>query len=182
MAYEHGSDVPPGPWWFPPVRLIRWLLGATTLVAGPTWILLNLGSPHMLLDVVVGAVLATGALVLLMPHRIQLPRLATLAAVVGVGLGGTAAGLAAKVEAAGGLFAYFIRRGWPFPWASRGAVADDPDTAYRLARSANWEVDLVSLGANLLLWAYVGMLLVVIVVLVGRFRGDRHVTRADSPR
>jgi hypothetical protein len=182
MADEYRSDDIPGPWWSRPVRLIRWLLGACTLVGGLTWILINLGGTHAALDLAVGTVLALGALVLLMPHRIQLPRLATLAAVVGIGLAGTAAGLAAKTAASGGGFVYVVGRGWPFHWASRGAFADDPETAYRLAQSANWEVDLVSLSANLLLWAYVGMLLVVIAVLVRRARSARDATGADSAR
>jgi hypothetical protein len=178
MAYEHRSSDIPFTWWHRPVRTIRWLLGAVTLVAGLTWILINVGGSHMALDATVGGVLAAGALVLLMPHRIQLPKLATLVAVIGIGVAGTAAGLAAK-SAQAGEFVYVVGRGWPFHWATRGAVAEDAATAYRAAQTANWEVDFVSLAANLLLWAYVGMLLVVIAVLVRRARGDQP---ADSAR
>jgi hypothetical protein len=178
MAYEHRSGEMPYLWWHRPLRTIRWLLGAVTLVAGLTWILINVGGSHMALDAMVGGVLTAGALVLLMPHRIQLPRLATLVAVIGIGVAGTAAGLAAKSAQAGD-FVYVIGRGWPFHWATRGAIAGDATTAYRAAQTANWEVDFVSLAANLLLWAYVGMLLVVIVVLLRRSRGDQG---ADSAR
>lgn len=178
MADEYRSGDIPGPWWHRPVRTIRWLLGAITLVAGLTWILINVGGSHLVLDSAVGAVLTLGALVLLMPHRIQLPRLATLVAVIGIGVAGTAAGLAARTAQAGE-FVYVVGPGFPFHWATRGAVAHDAATAYRLSQGANWEVDLVSLGANLLLWAYVGMLLVAIAVLVQRVRGGQ---RADSAR
>jgi hypothetical protein len=165
------------PWWGPGVRLLRWLLGAVTLVGGLTWILVNLTGPSPLLDMVVGVVLSAGALVLLMPHRIQLPRLATLVAVIGGGLAGTAAGLLAGTEQTCCAFAYVVDRGWPFHWVGRGAVAADPDTAFRLTQDADWQVNLLSLAANLLLWAYVGMLLVVIAVLIRRARGDRREAR-----
>jgi len=182
MADDPRIDEPPvrtalEPWWAPGLRLVRWLLGALTLVGGLTWILVNLTGPSPVLDTVIGLVLAAGGLVLLMPHRIRLPRLLTLAAVVGLGLGGTVAGLVVKTTQTCCAFASIVDRGWPFHWIERGAVADDPDTASRLVGSADWHVDLVSLGANLLLWAYVGMLLVVIAVLVRRARGDHHEAR-----
>jgi hypothetical protein len=178
MADEYRSGDLPGPWWHRPLRTIRWLFGAITLVAGLSWILINVGGSHLVLDATVGTVLTLGALVLLMPHRIQLPKPATIAAVIGIGLAGTAAGLAAQ-SAQAGEFVYIIGRGFPFHWATRGAIAADTETAHRLAQGANWEVDLVSLAANLLLWAYVGMLLVAITVLVQRTRGGH---RADSAR
>jgi hypothetical protein len=159
-------------WWAPVLRLVRWLLGAFTLVGGLTWILVNLTGPNPVLDLVLGLVLAAGALVMLMPHRIRLPRRLTLVAVVGVGLVGTVAGLVVKTTQTCCAYAYVVDRGWPFRWVERGAVAGDPDTASRLARSADWHVDLVSVGGNLLLWAYGGMLLVVIAVLVRRARSN----------
>jgi len=157
--------------WRPVVRLLRWLLGAATLVGGLTWGLLNMPVPHRVLDLVVAGVLAAGGLVLLMPHRIQLPRRATTLAVVLAALAGTGAGALAAEEQGRGMYTHIENRGWPLDWAQRGAVAADPDTARRLAQSSNWTVDLLSLGTNLLLWAYAGMLLVVIAVLVRRYRG-----------
>lgn len=160
------------PWWAPSVRFLRFLLGALTLVGGLTWILVNLTGPDPLLDLAVGAVLSAGALVLLMPHRIRLPRPATMAAVIGGGLVGTVAGLLARTEQTCCSYAYLSDRGWPFHWVGRSAVATDPDTAYRLAQDADWKVNLISLSANLLLWAYAGMLVVVIAVLVRRNRSN----------
>ena len=164
----------PEPWWAPPVRVLRWLLGAITLVGGLTWILVNLTGPNPLLDLVLGVVLSAGALVLLMPHRIQLPRLTTTVAVIGVGLVGTLTGLLAGTEQTCCAYAYLVDRGWPFRWVGRGAIAADAETARRLAQDADWQVNLISLGGNLLLWAYGGMLLVVIAVLVRRARSDRR--------
>jgi hypothetical protein len=169
-----GDDVA---WWSPGLRLVRWLLGATTLVGGSTWILLNLHGPSAVLDTVVGCVLAAGGLVLLMPHRIQLPPVATTVAVCVVGLAGTAAGLVARTAQTCCDVAYIVDRGWPFRWVQRGAVADDVGTAYRLAQSAEWRVDVVALAANVLLWAYAGMLVVVVAVLVRRARRKHEAPR-----
>lgn len=168
-------------WWRPAVRLLRWLLGAATLVGGLTWGLLNLGAPKMVLDLGVAAVLTAGGLVLLMPHRISLPRRATTLAVVLVALAGTGAGALATEERVCCMYVHVENRGWPFDWAQRGAVAADPDTAQRLAQSADWSVDVLSLGANLLLWAYAGMLLMVIAVLVRRDRGGPRRDNAVRP-
>jgi hypothetical protein len=174
---EARIEARPEAWWAPLVRVARWLLGASTLVGGLTWILLNLHLDTAVQDTLAGAVLAAGGLVLLMPHRIRLPRLLTTIAVIAVGVGGTAAGLVAKSAQTCCDFAYIVDRGWPFHWIQRGAVADDPGTAFRLTQSANWQVDLVSLAGNLLVFAYAGLLLVVIVVLVRRARGDH-----DGPK
>jgi hypothetical protein len=183
MADDHLTDeaitrATREPWWAPSVRLIRFLLGAITLVGGLTWILVNLTGPDPLLDLLVGVVLSAGALVLLMPHRIQLPRPATLVAVLGGALLGTVAGLLAKTEQACCSYAYLTDRGWPFHWAAQGAFAADAATAHRLAQDANWQVNVVSLGANLLLWSYAGLLLVVVAVLVRRSRGGHDEARS----
>jgi hypothetical protein len=150
-------------------RLLRWLLGAFSLVGGLTWILMT---AHGWLDLVVGTVLALSGLVLLMPHRIRLPRRLTAVVMTGFGLAGTVAGLVALTERTCCSYAFVADRGFPFTWIQRYAIADDAATAERLAGSANWTIDLVSLSANLLLWAYAGMLLVVIGVLARRARGD----------
>jgi len=160
----------PEPWWAPALRLLRWLLGAVSLVAGLTWLLINLNGPSAVLDAAVGSVLAAGGLVLLMPHRIRLPRLATAATMTVTALGGAALGLTALKAQVCCMYAYIVDRGWPFPWAERGAVADDADTAQRLALGANWHVDLVSLAGNLLVFAYAGLIVVVIAVLIRRRR------------
>ena len=154
----------------PVLRLLRWLLGAVSLVAGLTWILINLNAPSSILDTAVGCVLAAGGLVLLMPHRIRLPRIATAAAMATTALGGAALGLLATRAQTCCSYAYIVDRGWPFHWVQRGGIADDPDTARRLTETADWNVDLVSLAGNLLVFAYAGLVLVVIVVQIRRAR------------
>ena len=100
-----------------------------------------------------------------MPHRIRLPRTVAAITMTITALGGTVAGSFATT-ARWGSYAYIVDHGWPFHWLQRGAVADDPDTAYRLAQTADWHVDLVALAANLLFFAYAGMLVVVVAVLI----------------
>ncbi len=153
-------------------RLLRWLLGAVSLVGGLTWLLLT---PGHLGDLLVGAVFAAAGLVLLMPHRITLPRRATAVAMVLAALAGTGAGAFVAERQVCCRYAYVENRGWPVDWAQRGAVADDPATAERVAGSANWTIGLPSLAGNALFWAYVGMLCVVIVVLVRRGRRDNSI-------
>jgi hypothetical protein len=159
------------------------LLGALTLVGGLTWLLLNLNGPHPVLDSLVGAVYAAGGLVLLMPHRIRLPGLVTTSSAAGAALAGTVAGLVAGSAQLCCAFVYAMARGWPFHWVQRGAVADDSATAQRLAFGADWHLDAVGLTGNLLFWAYVGMLIVVVGALARRAAADRDARRAQvSPR
>jgi hypothetical protein len=150
-------------------RLARWLLGALSLVGGLTWILFTAHGPTALLDLTVGVVFTAAGLVLLMPHRIRLPRLVTTLVMTMVAIAGTAAGLAASAERHGD-FAYVIERGFPFSVGAAGRGGRRPVTAERLARGAHWTVDLVSLATNALFWAYAGMVLVVIAVLFRRRR------------
>jgi hypothetical protein len=151
---------------------VRGLLGALTLVGGLTWLLLNLHGTHPVLDTAVSLVLVAGGLVLLMPHRITLPRRVTGLTAAGAALAGTFAGLAATATQASTI-AYVVARGWPFHWLQRGGIADDPDTARRIALAADWQVDGVALAADLLFWAYAGMLIVVVLVLVRRSTRER---------
>jgi hypothetical protein len=156
---------------------LGWLLGALSLVGGLTWLLLNLHGPHPVVDVLVGAVLTAGGLVLLMPHRIRLPRVAGAAGTGAAALAGTVGGLAVSTSAVCCAFAYVASRGWPFHWLQRGAVAENADTARSLALAADWQVDVVALVGNVLVWAYAGMLVVVGVVLVRRARPARDADR-----
>jgi hypothetical protein len=166
----HAGGSAPESAWAAAGRTLRWLVGAGSLVSGLTWILVTQLGPVGWIDIATGLVLAAGGLVLLMPHRISLPRRATAPVMVGAGLAGTLAGLAAGTSRLCCMFASITDRGWPYAWAQRGAVADDPETAIRLARSADWSVDVIALTADLVLWAYVGMLVLVVVVLVRRAR------------
>jgi hypothetical protein len=149
-------------------RSARWLLGALSLVCGLTWILVTVHGPSAAVDLTMGGVFTVAGLVLLMPHRIRLPRLVTATVMVMVAIAGTAAGLAHATVRTGGMYAYIADRGFPATWVQRGAIADDPAVAERLAHAANWTVDLISLVTNLLFWAYAGMILVVIAVLIRR--------------
>ena len=137
--------------------------GAVSLVGGLTWMLLNLHGPAPIVDLAVGAVLALGGLVLLMPHRIHLPGRTTALAAAAAGIAGTAAGVAGKTAHVCCMFAYIVERGYPFRWLTRGGVADDPEVARRLAATDGWHVDVASLAANLVVWAYAGILVLVLV-------------------
>ncbi|MEV6845415.1 hypothetical protein [Actinoplanes sp. NPDC051411] len=155
--------------WSPVGNTLRWLLGAGSLVAGFTWMLINLSNPSALVDALVGCVLVAGGVILLMPHRIRLPRRATAVVMTLAALVGTVAGLAGGQTTWSG-YAYIADRGWPFHWAQRGAIADDAETARRLTEGADWHVNLVSLAGTLLFYAYAGLVLIVIAVQVRRSR------------
>jgi len=105
---------------------VRGLLGVVSLVGGLTWILLNLGAPRPVTDMIVGVVLAGGGLVLLMPHRIPLPARATATATVGAAVAGTLAGTITESTQLGGMYAYQASRGWPSAWISGAAPAATP--------------------------------------------------------
>ena len=149
-------------------RVVRGLLGALTLVGGLTWILLNLGAPRPVTDMIVGVVLAIGGLVLLMPHRVRLPGRATAAATIAAALGGTLAGAVSESTQLGGMWAYLASRGWPFAWVSRAGLGGDAATARQVAEQSSWQVDAVNLAADLYFWAFVGMLLAVAAGLIRR--------------
>jgi hypothetical protein len=149
---------------------MRALLGALSLVGGLTWILLNVGAPHPVTDMIVGVVLVLGGLVLLMPHRVRLPTRATAAATAAAAVVGTLAGSIAESTGIGGMYGYFMARGWPSAWLSRGGLADDPTTARQVAEQASWQLDAVSLAADLYFWAFAGLLGVTALVLARRFR------------
>jgi hypothetical protein len=155
--------------------VLRSLLGALSLIGGLTWILLNLGAPRPVTDMVVGVVLAGGGLVLLMPHRVPLPGRVTAVATVGAAVAGTLAGSMAESTGIGGMYGYFASRGWPSTWLARGGLADDPTTARQLAEQSGWQIDAVSLAADLYFWAFVGLLLAAVVGLA------RRATRVPEP-
>ena len=149
------------------------LIGAISLVSGLTWVLLNLHGPEPFVDLAAGLVLTLGGLVLLMPHRIRLPGVATGIAAAVAAVGGTAAGIVVKTATICCMFAYVVDRGFPFVWLQRGGVADDPDVAKRLAATDSWHVDVSGLVLNLFLWAQVGVLVTALVVLARRSRARR---------
>ncbi|GGQ41047.1 hypothetical protein GCM10010166_05450 [Couchioplanes caeruleus subsp. azureus] len=150
--------------------LTRGFAGAVLLVGGLTWILLNLQAPGRRADLMVGAVLAAGGLVLLMPHRVPLPALPTASAFAAAAVGGALAGLLTETTRSGGMWAFVARRGWPYEWLNRGAVADDPRTARALAEQASWQVDAVNLAATAVFWGFLGLL---VAAAVTRARSGR---------
>jgi hypothetical protein len=158
--------------WIPVGNVLRWLLGAGSLVAGFTWMLINLSNPSAIVDCLVGAVLVAGGVILLMPHRIRLPRRATAVAMTLTAVAGAVIGLTAGRTTWFG-YAYFTDRGWPFRWVQRGAIADDAETARRLTEGGDWHVDLVALAGTLLFFAYAGLVLVVIAAQIRRQRRAR---------
>jgi hypothetical protein len=154
------------------------LFGALTLVGGLTWLLLNWAGLHAAVDSTAGVIFAAGGLVLLMPHRVRLPGRLTTAAAAGAALAGTLTGLAVGATQACCTFVYATARGYPFHWLQRGAIADDPDTARRLALGADWHADWVALAGDVLFWAYVGLLLVAVAQIVRGSARTRDPARA----
>jgi hypothetical protein len=142
------------------------LFGALTLVGGLTWLLLNWDGLHAAVDSTAGVIFAAGGLVLLMPHRVRLPGRLTSAAAAGTAVAGTLGGLAVGATQACCTFVYATARGYPFHWLQRGAIADDPDTARRLALGAEWHADWVALAGDVLFWAYAGLLVVAVAQIV----------------
>jgi hypothetical protein len=157
-------------WWRTIGALLSGVLGAVTLVGGLTWLLLNLHGPRIATDVLVGVVLAVGGLVLLMPHRIRLRPARTAVVALATAAVGTLAGLLVSTAQVGGMFVYVTARGYPFRWAGRGAEAGDPAEARRLAEAADWQIDVVALAGDLLFWAFVGIVAMVVVDVAGRLR------------
>jgi hypothetical protein len=154
-------------------RFWGWVLGAISLVGGLTWILLNLAPPVPAVDIAVGVVVALGGLVLLMPHRVRLPRRPGWLVALGAGVAGTVAGLVASTSAACCSYTYVEGRGFPFTWLSRGATADSLDAARRATASSGWAVDAVSLVTSAFVWAYAGLVILTLVTLVRRGRARR---------
>ena len=108
--------------------------------------------------------------VLLMPHRIRLPRFATAVTMTATALVGALAGLTSKTTQTCCTYAEFSERGWPFHWAQRSALGDTANEAHLLVKASTWHVDLVALAGTLLVFAYVGMLLIVVTTLIRRHR------------
>lgn len=147
---------------------VRGVLGAVSLVGGLTWILLNLGAPRPVTDMIVGVVLAIGGLVLLMPHRVTLPGRTTAAATIGAAVAGTLGGCLAESTQLGGMYVYLASRGWPSAWLARAGSGGDPATARQVAEQSRWQLDAVNLAANVYFWAFVGLLLVTAAGLIRR--------------
>ena len=150
--------------------------GAVSLVGGLTWMLLNVHGPQPVVDLAVGAVLALGGLVLLMPHRTRLPGCRTTLVAATAGMAGAGAGLAGKAEHLCCMYAFIVERGLPYRWLTRGGIAADPETARALAARDGWHVDVTTLAVNVVVWAYAGILIFAVLRAVrvgGRVREQR---------
>lgn len=153
--------------------LLGTTLGAVSLVGGLTWMLLNLHGPAPAVDLAVGVVFTLGGLVLLMPHRVRLPKRPALIVALAAGAAGTAAGMIAHRATECCTYAYVVDRGFPFHWLRRGGVADDPEVARRLAATDGWHADVASLSMNLVVWAYAGVLVFALVIGLRRLAARR---------
>ncbi|GGN55817.1 hypothetical protein GCM10010112_07020 [Actinoplanes lobatus] len=146
---------------------VRAGIGLLSVLAGGFWLVMSPFGGD-LTDAFMGAVVAAGGLVLLLWHRLGLSgRLVSVAAGV-TGVTGALAGLTVYASGLCCMFSFFESRGWPLTWLGRGAVADTSDEAIRLARAESWGVYPSDLVIDLVVWAYAGMVLAVLIGLVVR--------------
>ena len=127
-------------------------------------------------DAFAGGAVAAGGAVLLAWRWLRPPaRLVAAVAAVG-GPAGSLGGLAVQRITMGGMSGWFEDRGWPFEWLGRGAVADSPDEARRQAVADGWEADPLPLLADVVVWSYTALVLIVAGTLIGRaWRAHRNV-------
>lgn len=148
----------------------RLAAGLLSVAAGVFWLVMApVGGDGG--DVVTGAALILGGVVLLVWDRLRMPGWAVAAGAGAAGLVGTLAGLFVFWAGVCCMFAYSEGRGWPFTWLSRGATADDPEVARQLAVAEGWEVDLTRLCASAVVWSYAGM---VLLAVIGLLRGSKR--------
>jgi hypothetical protein len=150
-----------------PGRIARLTVGQGSLTVGLLWLVMS-ASTASVRDVFVGSAIAGGGLVMLLWRRIPLPGRLVAAGSVAAGVAGTAAGLFYRSVSTGGMFVWSEGRGWPFTWVGRGAMADDFDEARRQAIADGWGWDLFRLVVDVSLWAYAGLVLMVLIGLVAR--------------
>jgi hypothetical protein len=153
-------------------RIIRLTVGQVSLTFGMFWLVMNV-TVAVDRHVFTGVALAGGGLVLLLWRRIRLPvRLVTVVSVA-VGLAGTAGGLIVRTVTTGGMFGWFEDRGWPFAWLGRGGLADSVDEAQRQAVAGGWATDGTRLAADVVVWAYTGLVLICLIGLAVRAQKGR---------
>ncbi|WP_229075676.1 hypothetical protein [Actinoplanes sp. DH11] len=155
------------------IALARFAAGSLGLLAGGFWLVMTLlsGDPQAAST---GALPIGGGLVLLCWDRLRLPARRVAAAVAMIIPAGLAAGLAVERTVLGGMFGWFAYRGWPFTWLERGAAADSPAEARRLAEASDWAVEPFRLVVDVVLWAYAGLVLSAgVILLVRALRGRR---------
>ncbi|MBO3740426.1 hypothetical protein [Actinoplanes flavus] len=142
-------------------------IGLMSLLVGGFWLVMSPNGGD-LTDAFMGAVVAAGGLVLLLWHRLGLSGRPVSVAAGAAGVTGTLAGLTVYAGGVCCMFSFSESRGWPLTWLGRGAVADTEDEAIRLARAESWGVYPSDLLVDLVVWAYAGMVLAVLIGLVGR--------------
>ncbi|MBB3097265.1 putative membrane protein YphA (DoxX/SURF4 family) [Actinoplanes campanulatus] len=145
----------------------RAAIGLISLVLGGFWLVMSPNGGD-LTDAFMGAVVAAGGLVLLLWHRLGLSGRLVSVAAGAAGVTGTLAGLTVYASGICCMFSFGESRGWPLTWLGRGAVADTSDEAIRLARLESWGVYPTDLLIDLVVWAYAGMVLAVLIGLVVR--------------
>ncbi len=158
-------------------QVARLLLGGAYLALGVAW---GLGDAPRVTGIVMGVVMAAGGLVLLLTRRFRLPARSLWAVVAGTVLLGALAGLTVRSTAMGGMYGYTERRGFPFAWLTRGAVADDADAARQAAEAAAWQVGVAPLLGTVVVYAAAGILVLVLALALRRHspRGEKDQKRS----
>lgn len=146
---------------------MRLLVGGAYLAIGVAWGLLD---AQRVTGIAMGAVMAAGGLVLLLTRRFRLPARALWTVVAGTVVLGALAGLAVRSMAAGGMYGYTERRGFPFAWLTRGAVSDTEDAARQAAEAAAWQVGVAPLLGTVVVYAAAGILVLGIALALRRRR------------
>ncbi len=148
-------------------QVARLFVGGAYLAVGVAWGLLDV---QRATSIAMGVVMAASGLALLMTRRFTLPTRPLWAVVAGTTLLGALAGLAVHSAVMGGMYGYTERRGFPFAWLTRGAVAADADAAREAAETAAWQVGVAQLLGNVVVYASVGILVLVLALSLRRHR------------
>ncbi|BCY14941.1 hypothetical protein [Actinoplanes sp. L3-i22] len=128
-----------------------------------------------------GLVLLAAGATIAFWHRLRpSAAFAAVGAVAGA-VAGPLATLGVRTEQLCCMFGWSEDRGWPSAWLSRWASADTPEQARALAIAGGWQPDPVYLATDVVLWAYAGLLVFVVINLAGRaYRAHRGPRPAPS--
>ncbi|GLY00951.1 MULTISPECIES: hypothetical protein [Actinoplanes] len=129
---------------------------------------------------VAGVLLLAGGLVFVLWRRLTPPVKPVLAAAVAAAVAATAAGTLYASSSVCCMYSYGEGRGWPFFWLGRGASADDPETARLLAEANGWALLPDGLLGNVVVGAYAGMIVMVVISVARRSKSGRKVISAPG--
>ncbi|MEU4562127.1 hypothetical protein AB0F72_27400 [Actinoplanes sp. NPDC023936] len=158
----------------------RLAVGVLGLLGGAFWLVMTLseGDPRV---TAAGAAAVLGGLILLFWDRLRLPARIVVPAAVAGGLIGTVAGLAARGISTCCMFGWSEGRGWPFVWLTRGGVADTPDEARRLGIEEGWTAIPFRMLADVVLWSYASLVLIVGVLVLTRVLRGHFAPKVPDP-